>query len=261
VFVESAGSGDLALLAITPIGAAWLHEALPADLAERFTIHVAELPGTGRSGGAPGEQTVASVAVAVSELATTLGRPVLFGHSMNGALALAAAATFDCAGVIAVAPPASFPPDPEINRAFWTANAEPERRRLADELIAAYEASDDDAEKRELQGRHNRLRQWFDMEFDPAPLDALDDLRLDWISALFANGATVDWPATRQSVACPVLLALGEHDFISPPTAWTDDTRPPRATTELFARSAHNPFVEQPHEFVAAVDRWLKANF
>jgi proline iminopeptidase len=63
------------------------------------------------------------------------------------------------------------------------------------------------------------------------------------------------------SITCPVLLALGEYDFIATPNAWTDANRPSDTTTEIFDRSGHTPFVEQPEEFVAAVDRWLAAKF
>jgi pimeloyl-ACP methyl ester carboxylesterase len=241
-------------------------EAMPVAMGERFTVHVAELPGTGRSGGNPAEQSVATVVAAVDEVATQLAdraSVVVFGHSMNGALALACAAATNYAGVIAVTPPASLPGDTDATRAFWTTNAEPERRRRADELIAAYNASEDAEEKEEISRSYNRLRQWFDLDFDPTALDALEKLDHDsaWIAAMFADAATVDWPGAIASVRCPVLLALGAYDFMAPPTLWDDAAMPQRSTVEVFSRSSHNPYVEQPDEFVAAVDRWLAANF
>ncbi len=243
-------------------------EALPAELGDVFTLYVAELPGTGRSEGVPKEQSIASVVVTVGELAAQISDDpgvVLFGHSMNGTLALAAAAAGNYAGVIAVTPAPSLPPNPEDNAAYWTAKAEPERRRRGSEIIDAYNASTDTSAKQELQGAYNHLRQWYDLDFDSSTLDALETVDrgsdFAWVAALFADGSNVDWPTTTQSMACPVLLALGEYDFIAPMTNWTDENRPPRTTTEVFERSAHNPFVEQPAEFVAAVDRWVDANF
>jgi proline iminopeptidase len=252
-------------LAITPIGAAWIIEALPAEIGDLFTVHVAELPGTGRSAGDPSAQSVASVAATVGELAAALSddptRIVLFGHSMNGTLALAAAAAGNLGGVIAVTPAPSLPPNPQDNAAYWAAKAEPERRRRGAEIIEAYNASADSAEKERLQEAYNHLRQWYDLDFDSSRLDALEDLAFSWAAAIFADAVYVDWTATMQSVACPVLLALGEYDFMAPMSNWTEANRPPRATTEVFERSAHNPYVEQPQEFVAAVQRWLQANF
>jgi proline iminopeptidase len=254
-------------LAITPIGAAWIIEALPAEIGELFTVYVAELPGTGGSAGDPSAQSVASVVATIGELAVTISddpaRIVLFGHSMNGTLALAAAAAGNFGGVIAVTPAPSLPPNPQDNAAYWAAKAEPERRRRGAEIIEAYNASADAAEKETLQEAYNHLRQWYDLDFDSSALDALENLDRDfaWVGAMFADAANVDWTATMESVACPVLLALGEYDFMAPMSNWTEANRPRRATTEVFERSAHNPYVEQPQEFVAAVQRWLQANF
>ena len=48
VCVELAGQGPIPLLVLTPIGAPWTPEVLPARFGDLFAVHVAELPGTGR---------------------------------------------------------------------------------------------------------------------------------------------------------------------------------------------------------------------
>jgi pimeloyl-ACP methyl ester carboxylesterase len=52
-------------------------------------------------------------------------------------------------------------------------------------------------------------------------------------------------------------LTLGEFDFAVPLDPWLDAIPGDHWTVETFARSGHSPFVEQPDEFVAAVQRWL----
>ena len=156
-------------------------EALPARFGDLFAVHVAELPGTGRSEGDPTEQSVASVVATVGELAAHIsndpGQVVLFGHSMNGTLALAAAAAGNYAGAIAVTPAPALPPNPEDNAAYWAAKAEPERRRRGAEIIEAYNTSSDAAEKETLREAYNHLRQWYDPDFDSSALDASRDPR------------------------------------------------------------------------------------
>ena len=88
---------------------------------------------------------MASVVATVGELAAHIsndpGQVVLFGHSMNGTLALAAAAAGNYAGAIAVTPAPALPPNPEDNVVHWAPKAEPERRRRGAEIIEAYNTS------------------------------------------------------------------------------------------------------------------------
>jgi pimeloyl-ACP methyl ester carboxylesterase len=262
VHVETAAGGPRDLVAITPIGAAWTARALPNELTELFTIHLVELPGTGRSPTNADTSTVPAIVAACEDVVRTIGQQgrevFLFGHSMNGALALAAAAgsATPMAGVIAVAPPPALRPDPSASTAYWDAKAEPARRRRGADLIAAHGRASDD-EKRALQEAFDRLRRWYDLTFDPTEMDALASSDLSWVAAVFESGTSIDWPERLRSIHVPVLLALGEYDFVCPPTSWTDDLIPVGATVEVFPRSAHTPFLEQPDEFVEVVRRWL----
>lgn len=260
--VETGGSGPRDLIAITPIGSAWTSRALPKALGDVFTIHVVDLPGTGESPAGSEAPSVASIIAAIDAVADALrsDRPLyLWGHSMNGTLALAAAASVANAGVIAVAPAAALPPDPALSTTYWQARAEPERKARAGELVAAHEAAVD-ADRPAIRELHDRLRRWFDLSYDPTELDALATFDMGWVTAVFESGNQVDWPATFRAIDAPVLLALGDYDFVAPPSAWTDDVVPRRATVERFSRSGHTPFLEQPEEFVGAVERWLAAS-
>ena len=243
--LTTAGRGDAQLLVLTPM-AEWMLAALPAGLGDRFTITLMGLP-----------PSVEALTVAVGEIAERLGRPVLLGHSMNGALALAAATTASCRGVIAVTPPAALPPDPVAPTTYWDEHAEPERRRRAREIVAAHEATSDEDERKRLQEEFTRLRRWHDLDFDPTALDALAVLDETWIASVFESGKAVDWPATFRRLQVPVLLALGDYDYVAPPSVWTDDLLPPSTTVHHFERSGHTPYFEEPEAFLQIVDAWM----
>jgi pimeloyl-ACP methyl ester carboxylesterase len=260
IAVSTAGQAVRSLLVITPMSD-WMIAALPAELCDLFTVHVAQFPGGGSADAPAGASTVSAVGEAVHDLAETLGdRPVLFGHSMNGCLALVAAATAACSGVIAVTPPPALPPDPAASTAYWDRQAEPERRRRANEIIKAHGAAVNAQARAKLESQFTRLRRWYDLDFDPTKLDALATLDEHWVSSIFESGETIDWRDAFRRLDQPVLLALGEYDFVAPPDAWTADLLPPAATVHRFEQSGHTPYVEQKEEFVETVAAWTTAN-
>lgn len=259
--VATTGAGSTDLVVITPVGSAWMEGALPAGLQELFRVHVTELPGTGRSAPDPTSSSVDAVVEAIAEVSTAVcaSDPVLFGHSMNGTLALGAAGQVSCRGVIAVTPPAELPPSRDVVSAYWEAEADTARRERADALATRYEFATDETEKAELQHGFDRLRRWYDLDFDSTELDASMVLSLDWVSAVVESGRSIAWPERLRQLSVPVLLALGEYDFVAPMTAWTAENTPPHATVCVFHRSGHTPFVEEPAEFVTAVSGWLQS--
>jgi pimeloyl-ACP methyl ester carboxylesterase len=176
---------------------------------------------------------------------------------MNGALALAAAAEAPCRGVIAVAAAQQLPGDRATLEANWEARAEPERKARAAELTAAYEAADDSAKPGIFQ-RYDNLRRWYDIDAEPADNYVFTPEITTWVGSVIGSGTEIDWPNTFAKVTAPVLLALGEFDFAVPLAPWIEAIPGDTWTVETFARSGHTPFVEQPDEFVAAVQRWLK---
>jgi len=179
---------------------------------------------------------------------------------MNGALALAAASTAPCAAVIAVTPPTALPPDPALATAYWEERAEPARRRRAGEIVAEHEATTDEDHRARLQEQFTRLRRWYDLDFDPSELDSLAVLNQAWVSSVFESGKAVDWPDTFKRVQLPVLLALGDYDFVAPPVAWSTAVLPPAATIHHFEKSSHTPYVEEPDTFLQVVEGWTNSN-
>ena len=248
------------MLVITPM-AEWMAAALPAELCDLFTLQLMELPGAGNAAHPAGASSVGEIGVAVADVAERLGpMTVLFGHSMNGALALAAASNAACAGVIAVTPPTALPPDATAPARYWDARAEPNRRERARQVVAAHEATSDEQERTRLQEQFTRLRRWYDVDFDPTELDSLAVVDQGWISSVFESGKALDWPGIFRDVEQPVLLCLGDFDFVAPPDAWTSENIPPSATVHHFTRSSHTPYVEEPHAFLEVVRSWMQAN-
>jgi pimeloyl-ACP methyl ester carboxylesterase len=191
-------------VAIAPVGKAWMDAALPPTLHELFEVDVL----------VPTSTTIDGI---VDEVRAALAPEAFdFGHSMNGALALAVASDVAVRGVIAVAAPPHLP-----------IAVPPDGRR------------------------------WFDDELDTSSLDALMEVRIEWVMEVFADAASFDWTSARAAIDAPVLLVLGAHDGVVPPTMWPDACGVRDLTTMSLDRSAHTPFVEQPTEFVAAVSTWL----
>jgi len=74
---------------------------------------------------------------------------------------------------------------------------------------------------------------------------------------LIEDAASQDWAEILGRIDRPVFLALGVKDFIAPPTLWDGVQLPPLAWVELFERSGHQPFHDEPTLFVSAIKRWL----
>jgi pimeloyl-ACP methyl ester carboxylesterase len=191
-------------VAIAPVGAAWMDAALPAALRRLLEIEVV----------VPSSSTIDGIVDEVRAAVTP--QTFVFGHSMNGALALAVASRVPVRGVVAVAAPPVLP-------------------------IAV--AADG--------------RRWFDEDRDTASLDALMETRIEWVMEVFANASAFDWDAARASIDAPVLLVLGAHDGVVPPTMWPDARGVRDVTMVTLDRSAHTPFVEEPDAFVDAASAWL----
>lgn len=258
--VESVGGGARPLLAITPLGAEWLRRALPGALEDLFSISIVELPGTGRSDGDAATATVDDARHAVGDAIEELGleRPILFGHSMNGTLALAAAGDTRLSGVIAACSPPSLSfAGADASTQYWADMAEPARQERAAELTARHEATDDAAERRELFDQLDRLRRWYDPDLDSAELDEVTDLPLGWIQAVFQSAASFDWAAALARVSVPVFLGLGRYDFIVPPVVWDTSHGLDELTISVFERSGHTAFYEEPDAFTRRVADWL----
>ena len=239
-------------IVLASVGAAWSRAVLPASLNELLDFHFVEPSDAARSVSA----TTAELAAAAEQLDA---RPIVSGISMNGTVALAAAAehpdTFG--GVIAITAPPQLPPDRSVTERYAYA-VEPERQREFNERRAVAEAAaEGSSEELRLWRRADAVRRWHDWTFDPTDLDALATANPAWMTAVMADGESYDWMAALDAIRCPVFLALGRSDFVVPPICWDLAALPATFTAEVFDRSGHTPCYEQPEEFAASVRRWL----
>lgn len=212
-----------------------------------------DLPGAGLSDKpATGYQTDA-LAADILAACESLGirRAVLVGHSMGGAVAVAAAlAAPDRVAALVLVDPAvmSAPLLPDTTRTATT-------REVARGAIAEYEA----------------LRTRFDSPHDPAWL-AESDRALDYLpaqdsayrTALTAVLREFDFgyltPDRAGRIGQPVLILWGEYDTVVPIADGRRlAERLPNARFEMIARSWHRPHVERPNETAAAIVGFLNA--
>jgi pimeloyl-ACP methyl ester carboxylesterase len=99
---------------------------------------------------------------------------------------------------------------------------------------------------------------FFDFRIDAAPFYAGAIIKPE----VFARASTTvdEWDVRRgaDSLRVPTLLTHGRYDYVVPYSVW-DDIAPamPNATFQLFDRSGHQPFCEEPDRFVDVVTGWL----
>lgn len=67
-----------------------------------------------------------------------------------------------------------------------------------------------------------------------------------------------DVTADASSLRVPLFLAHGRYDDVVPYKLWEGIVEKlPNARFHLFERSGHQPFFEEPDEFIAAVTDWM----
>jgi pimeloyl-ACP methyl ester carboxylesterase len=189
--------------------------------------------------------TIDGVVAVLREEALRHDRPFVFGHSAQGLLAMAYAAAYPVRGLIAVGTPPRMPLPIEVLQKHWAEEAEPERK-------ARLEAQPD---------RFDALTRWHDLDFDPAPIDALAADVGDWAMQVNVRASSEhDWDAARRAITAPVLLVLGGTDFLVPPVLWRDDDLASFAgdvTVRVLERSGHQPFFDEPDAFVEAITTFV----
>jgi proline iminopeptidase len=100
---------------------------------------------------------------------------------------------------------------------------------------------------------------FYDARFDAAPLFAEAEFK----PALFAHllgPLTREWEVTSAagSLEMPMLLVHGRYDYTVPQVLWDGVIEKlPTASMQIFERSGHHPFVEEPERFANVVADWM----
>lgn len=256
------GSGPTCLV-LSSIGTRPYEVQTPASLSDRFRLVYVDLRGAGRSTGEPSDLTFDVLADDLEAIRADLGveRVAVLGHSILGALALeySRRRPESVSHVIAVGTPPSG--DMALlqarSAAFFEQDASEERKQILRDNMARLPP---DTPPGLAMLAQTPLR-FFDARFDPSPLFAEAEVRPPFFAHLLGTLAP-QWDVTVDpgSLRAPIFLALGRHDYTVPYVLWESVAATlPRATVQIFERSGHQPFFEEPELFAAALERWMRA--
>ena len=244
-------SGDVVLLVHGYGGDrnSWLF--LQEPLATRYRVYALDLPGHGTSSKDVGDGCVDLLADAVLGVLDAVGsdRAHLVGHSLGGAVVLAAAARSP--GRIAsltLFAPAGF--GPSINAGYVRGFAAAQTRRelkplvgqlFADERLVTRQVVDDLLAYKRLDGVAVALAVLAETLLDG------DEQRIDSAATLRALGATV-----------PVTAVWGSADRVIPPEqASSVAAAAPGAVVRVIDGAGHMPHMERPAEAQAVVEETI----
>ena len=254
------GSGPTCLV-LTAVGTEPYRQMTPPQLAERFRLVYVDLRGGGRSTGDCADLTFDLLASDLEAIRRELGsdQAAILGHSILGMLALEYARR--CPESVSHAILAGTPPTGDMaavgakSAEFFEQHASDERKQvLADNMAKLSEG----ASMAEMMYAQTPMR-FYDPRTDQAPLfaDAVSKPELlTHLMASLAPGWSAD--ADADSLRVPVLIAHGRHDYTVPHGMWQGVVeRMPTATLQLFERSGHQPFFEEPQAFAEALSGWV----
>ena len=223
----------------------WLF--LQEPLAARYRVYALDLPGHGTSAKDVGEGSLSVLADAVTGVLDALGagRAHLVGHSMGGAVALAAAAR-DPARIasLTLIAPSGF--GPEINAGYLRGFADAQTRRelkavigqlFDDESLVTRQLVDDLLAYKRLDGVDEALHALADTLLDG------EAQRGDSAASLAAIGG-----------AAPVTVIWGRADRIIP-AAQAEAVA--GAVRHLIDGAGHMPHMERPAEVQAAIEETI----
>jgi proline iminopeptidase len=235
-----------------------------AALAEQLPLVFVDLRGSGQSTGIASELDFDVLAQDLDAVRDQLGvaRVALLGHSILGALAIEAARRLPekVSHVIAV----GTPPHGDMARltssgnAFFEQDASAERKRALARNLALL-PEDPRARTPAQMMLAQTPQRFFDPDFDAASLYAGAQLNLAFFAHLMGK-LTPGWNVLAGApLRTPLLLALGRYDYGVPYTSWSGILEQlPHAELQVFERSGHQAFVEEPEAFRRAVLAWLE---
>jgi proline iminopeptidase len=260
LYYSKVGSGSPCLV-LSAIGTRPYERMTPAALSDRLTLVYVDLRGGGRSTGDPVGLTFDGLASDLEAIRADLGveRLAVLGHSVLGILAIEYGRRYPSrvSHVVAVGTPP-----------FW------DLARLATESMSFFEADASDIRKRALQENMARLppgasaaatmlaqtpMRFFDPGFDAAPLFAEAELKpalLKHIMSTLVHGWDVR--AGAESLSVPTLIVHGRYDYTVPYWWWEGVAEQlPKTILRVFARSGHQPFLEEPDRFASTISDWM----
>ena len=254
------GSGPTCLI-LNSMGAEPNQRMTPPELAERLQLVFVDLRGSGRSTGDPADLSFDVLASDLEAIRAELGveRVVVLGYSILGVLALEYARR--CPESVSHLVMVGTPPSgdmaslAESGMAHFEQHASEERKQILQENMASLPEG---ASMGQAMHAQTPMR-FYDPRFDATSLFEGADSKLDLLNHLLGT-LTPGW--TAQSVASslevPTFLAHGRHDYVVPHVLWDGVIEMfPNASLQIFEKSGHQPFFEEPRAFADAVSEWM----
>jgi proline iminopeptidase len=260
LFYSVRGSGPPCIV-LSAIGTTPYERQTPPQLSDRLRLVYVDLRGSGRSTGDATSLTFDVLASDLEAVRVDLGvdRVAVLGHSILGALAIEYGRR--CPASVSHVIAAGTPPSGDM---AW----------LAAKAAAFFEEDASDDRKRVLRDNLARLppdpsfvqtflaqtpMRFFDARYDAAPLFLGADFRPRLLMHVMGS-LTPAWDVTvgAHGLRVPLLIAHGRYDYTVPCVLWDAIAgRLPSATLQIFDRSGHQPFFEEPDRFVAALTDWM----
>ena len=260
LFCSTRGDGP-ACLVLTAVGTRHYELQTPPELSDRFRLVYVELRGSGQSTGEPADLTFDLLAEDLETVRRALGveRIAVLGHSILSLLAIEYGRR--CPGSVSHVITAGAPPYGDMTRisaearAFFEQDASEERKQILGENLGRLAADAPLTRHLVAQGP----MRFFDPRFDAAPLFEAMVPRPQLVMHVMGKLAP-EWDVTADpgSLRVPLFLAHGRYDYVVPYTLWEGiPDRLPNATFEIFERSGHQPFFEEPVQFAETVASWF----
>lgn len=260
LFYVTRGNGP-ACLVLSSIGTKPYEIQMPSQLSDHLELVFVDLRGSGRSTGEPTDLTFDALAGDLEAVRVDLGveRIAVLGHSILGVLAIeyGRRRPASVSHVIAV----GTPPHCDMARvaaqaaSFFEKDAAEDRKQILRDNLAGLPA---DASMGQTMFAQTPMR-FFDARLDAAPLFAEASARPAVIMHLLGT-LTAGWDVTAASgsLRAPLFLAHGRYDYVVPYLLWEGIAGSlPGATFQLFERSGHQPFFEEPDAFTSALTDWM----
>lgn len=260
LFYSTRGSGPVCLV-LSSIGTKPYERMMPTQLSDRVKLVFVDLRGGGKSSGEPGDLNFDVLADDLEAIRENLGvkRVAVIGHSILGVLAIeyARRRPQSVSHVIT----AGTPPKGDMAwlggkaREFLEEDASEDRKRVLRENLAALPVG---APLSQAVLAQTPAR-FFDARLDAAPLFAEAETKPAMLDHLLGD-LTRAWDVTvgAESLRVPIFLAHGRHDYVVPYILWDGVAEKiPNATRQIFERSGHQPFFEEPDRFTDAVVDWM----
>jgi proline iminopeptidase len=260
LYYSTRGSGPTCLV-LSAIGSEPYKRLTPPQLADRLRLVYVDLRGSGRSTGNPADLTFEDLAGDLEAIRGELGvdQVAVLGHSILGVLAIEYGRRFPASVshvvVVGTPPTGDMALLSEKSAAFFEKDASVERKQLLRETLAKLPEG---ASMGETMLAQTPMR-FYDAHFDAAPLFADSDVKPALLRQILGT-LTPGWSVTHGSASLrvPIFVAHGRYDYTVPYDMWDGivDTLP-NATLQIFDRSGHQPFFEEPDRFAKALSEWM----